>query len=149
MCHEQDRYILCLQPVQHIGKARLRLRVESFCRFIEQQQPRFCQHDLCKREKLLLNLRQEVPHSVAVTCDDIDYSGDHATVTATIIVEREGQKGIVIGHGGKMIKKVGTEARRDIERLFDCSCYLDLQVRVKPEWRRDQNEIRRLGYEAE
>lgn len=101
------------------------------------------------REKLLNNLRQEVPHSVGVICDDIDWSKDHASISATIIVEREGQKGIVIGHGGKMIKKVGTEARRDIERLFDCSCYLDLQVRVKPEWRRDQNEIRRLGYEAE
>ena len=102
------------------------------------------------REKLLNNLRQEVPHSVGVVCDDIEWAKDgHASISATIIVEREGQKGIVIGHGGKMIKKVGIEARRDIERLFDCKCYLDLQVRVRPDWRRDQNEIRRMGLEAE
>ena len=101
------------------------------------------------REKLLLNLRQEVPHSVAVTCDDIDYSGDHATVTATIIVEREGQKGIVVGAGGSMIKRVGIEARKDIERWLGCRVYLDLNVRVAPLWRRDANEIRRLGYSSE
>lgn len=102
------------------------------------------------REKLLNNLRQEVPHSVGVVCDEIEWAKDgHASISATIIVEREGQKGIVIGHGGKMIKKVGIEARRDIERLFDCKCYLDLQVRVRPDWRRDQNEIRRMGLEAE
>ena len=102
------------------------------------------------REKVLNNLRQEVPHSVGVICEDIEWAKDgHASISATVIVEREGQKGIVIGRGGKMIKKIGTEARKDIERLFDCKCFLDLEVRVRPDWRRDQNEIRRLGYEAE
>ena len=102
------------------------------------------------REKLLLNLRQEVPHSVAVVCEDIEWAKDgHASITATILVEREGQKGIVVGKGGSMIKKVGTEARHDLERLFGCKVYLDLSVRVQREWRRDQNEIRRLGYTSE
>ena len=102
------------------------------------------------REKLLLNLRQEVPHSVAVVCEDIEWAKDgHASITATILVEREGQKGIVVGKGGSMIKKVGTEARRDLERIFGCKVYLDLAVRVQREWRRDQNEIRRLGYSSE
>ena len=102
------------------------------------------------REKLLLNLRQEVPHSVAVVCDDIEWAKDgHASITATILVEREGQKGIVVGSHGSMVKKVGTEARRDLERLFGCKVYLDLSVRVQREWRRDQNEIRRLGYSSE
>ena len=101
------------------------------------------------REKLLLNLRQEVPHSVAVICDDIEFSGNHATITATIIVEREGQKGIVVGAGGSMIKRVGIEARKDLERMFGCKVYLDLNVRVAPLWRRDANEIRRLGYSSE
>ena len=72
-----------------------------------------------------------------------------ASVTATVLVEREGQKGIVVGKGGSMIKLVGTEARRDIERLLGCKVYLDLSVRVQPQWRRDANEIRRLGYSAE
>lgn len=102
------------------------------------------------REKVLLNLRQEVPHSVGVICDDIDWAKDgHASIRATIIVERESQKGIVIGRGGSMVKRIGTEARKDIERLFDARVYLDIQVRVQPQWRRDQNEIRRLGYDYE
>ena len=102
------------------------------------------------REKVLNNLRQEVPHSVGVICDDIDWRKDGlASSRATIIVEREGQKGIVIGKGGQMIKRIGTQARRDVERLFDTKVFLDLQVRVQPQWRRDQNEIRRLGYDYE
>ncbi|WP_097677373.1 GTPase Era [Olsenella urininfantis] len=102
------------------------------------------------REKVLLNLRQEVPHSVGVICDDVEWAKDgHASISATIVVEREGQKGIVIGHKGAMIKKIGMEARRDVERLLDAPCFLDLQVRVRPLWRRDQNEIRRMGLEAE
>lgn len=102
------------------------------------------------REKAFRNLRQEIPHSLAVTCDDIEWKDDeHASITATILVERESQKGIVIGVGGRMIKKIGTEARRDIERLFDAKVYLDLSVRVQPAWRRDKNEIARLGLEAE
>lgn len=102
------------------------------------------------REKVLLNMRQEVPHSVAVTCDQIEWMKDgHASVSATILVEREGQKAMVIGKGGRMVKRIGSEARRDVEKLLGAPCYLDLQVRVQPQWRRDANEIRRLGYEAD
>lgn len=102
------------------------------------------------REKLFLNLRQELPHSVGVLCDGIERAGDgHASVSATILVEREGQKGIVVGRGGAMVKRVGTEARRDIERLLGCKVYLELKVRVAPQWRRDEREIRRLGYSCE
>ena len=102
------------------------------------------------REKLFLHLRQELPHSVGVICEDIDFVGDdHATITATILVEREGQKGIVVGRGGQMIKQVGIEARRDIERLLNCKVFLDLTVRVSPAWRRDERQIRRLGYSVE
>ena len=102
------------------------------------------------REKLFLHLRQELPHSVGVICDDIDFTDDeHATIAATILVEREGQKGIVVGRGGQMIKQVGIEARRDIERLLGCKVFLDLTVRVCPAWRRDARQIRRLGYSVE
>ena len=101
------------------------------------------------REKAFLNLKQEIPHSVGVRCDSIEYGKDgHASIEATILVERDGQKGIVIGANGSMIKKIGTEARVDIERLLGTRVYLDLNVRVQPKWRRDKSEIRRLGYDA-
>ncbi len=101
------------------------------------------------REKAFLNLRQEIPHSVGVRCESIEYAKDgHASIEATILVEREGQKGIVIGTRGSMIKRIGSEARLDIERLLGCKVYLELSVRVQPQWRRDRNEIRRLGYDA-
>ena len=103
------------------------------------------------REKLFLNLRQELPHSVGVMCEDeIEIADDgHASISCTILVEREGQKGIVVGKGGSMIKKVGIEARRDIERLLGRKVYLDLKVRVEPQWRRNANIIQRLGYSVE
>ncbi len=103
------------------------------------------------REKVLYHMRQEIPHSVGVLCDDIAWSkGNHASVVATILVERESQKGMVIGKGGRMIKRIGTEARPDIERLLGAkSVFLDLSVRVQPQWRRDASVIRRLGYQAE
>ena len=80
----------------------------------------------------------------------IDWSDlTQVTISATILVEREGQKGIVVGQGGSMIKRVGVEARKDLEKLFGRKVYLDLQVRVQPLWRRDANEIKRLGYSTE
>lgn len=102
------------------------------------------------REKVLLELKQEVPHSVGVSCDEIRWAKNgHASISATIICEREGQKAIIIGRGGSMIKRIGSAARKDIERLLGVQAYLDLQVRVRPQWRRDANEIRRLGYDYE
>ena len=102
------------------------------------------------REKLFLHLRQELPHSVGVLCESLEYADDgHASIEATILVERSGQRGIVLGKGGQMIKRVGIEARRDIERLLGCKVFLDLTVRVAPAWRRDEQEIRRLGYSSE
>ena len=101
------------------------------------------------REKAYLLLRDELPHSVGVRCESIDYAKDgHASVSATILVERAGQKGIVVGKGGSMIKRIGTAARADVERLLGCKVYLDLNVRVQPKWRRDRSEIARLGYDA-
>ena len=102
----------------------------------------------CIREKLCLNLKQEVPHSVAVRCDSIEYEGDHAVIEATILVERDSQKGIVVGKGGSMVRTVGTQARKDLEWLLGVSIYLNLTVRVQPEWRRDIGEVRRLGLAA-
>ena len=84
-----------------------------------------------------------------MTCDSITYpKKGHASIECTILVERDNQKAIVIGKGGAMIKKIGSEARPEIEKLLGCSVYLDLSVRVQPKWRRDRNEIKRLGYDA-
>lgn len=101
------------------------------------------------REKVLLHTREEIPHAVGVLCDDLEFKRDLLRVHATIYVEREGQKGILVGKRGEMVKRIGTEARADIERIFGCRVYLALDVRVKAGWREDQGQIRRFGYSAE
>ncbi len=101
------------------------------------------------REKAFMLLRDEIPHSIGVRCDSIAYGKDgHASIDATILVERDGQKGIVVGKGGSMIKRIGMLARKDLERLLGCKVYLALNVRVQPKWRKDRAEITRLGYDA-
>lgn len=98
------------------------------------------------REKVLKNLRDEVPHATAVYMDDIDYESDPVHIKASIIVEKEGQKGIVIGAGGKRIKTIGTQARRDIETLFHKHVFLELFVKVKEGWRDDEKSLEAYGY---
>ena len=98
------------------------------------------------REKVLRNLRDEVPHATAVYMDDIDYESDPVHIKASIIVEKEGQKGIVIGAGGKRIKAIGTQARRDIETLFHKHVFLELFVKVKEGWRDDEKSLEAYGY---
>lgn len=101
------------------------------------------------REKVLLRTREEIPHSVGVICDMIERDGNLTRVCATIYVEREGQKGILIGKGGDMIKHIGSDARRDLERLFGTKVYLMLDVKVKRGWRNDEDQIKRFGYSAD
>jgi GTPase len=101
---------------------------------ITDQPERFLAAELV-REKVLLTTRQEVPHSVTVMVDRWEETPTITRIYATIRVEREGQKGIVIGTGGATLKKIGTQARIEMERLFGMKVYLDLHVRVQPEWR--------------
>lgn len=101
------------------------------------------------REKVLLRTREEVPHSVGVVCDHLQRTKRLARIHATVYVEREGQKGILIGKRGEMIKHIGTDARHDLERLFGTKVYLELDVRVRPGWRDDINAIRAMGYAFE
>lgn len=101
------------------------------------------------REKVLLRTREEVPHSVGVVCDSFERTKRLVRVHATIYVEREGQKGILIGKRGEMIKHIGTDARHDLEQLFGRKVFLELDVKVKAAWRDDINEIRRMGYAFE
>jgi GTP-binding protein Era len=101
---------------------------------ITDQPERFLAAELV-REKVLLATRQEVPHSVAVIVDKWEETERITRIYATIRVERDGQKAIVIGAKGAMLKKIGTLAREEMERLFGVKIYLDLHVRVQPGWR--------------
>lgn len=100
------------------------------------------------REKILFTVYDEVPHAIGVMVDEMSYNRrKHLTrIYATIYVERDSQKGILIGKGGETIKHIGTEARKDLETLLGTKVFLDLQVKVKKNWRRDLNLIRRFGY---
>ncbi len=97
------------------------------------------------REQVLARTRQEVPHSVEVQVEEIEDRGDLITVRALLWVETESQKGIVIGSGGRMIKAIGTAARRELERELGAKVHLDLSVRVRRSWRADDSLLDRLG----
>ncbi|MDH6365118.1 GTP-binding protein Era [Enterococcus sp. PF1-24] len=99
------------------------------------------------REKVLLLTRDEVPHSVAVVVDSMKRNeNDKVQIQATIIVERDSQKGIIIGKGGKMLKNIGTQARKDIENLLGDKVYLELWVKVQKDWRDKQIYLQDFGY---
>jgi len=102
--------------------------------YVTDQPERFLASELI-REKVLLETRQEVPHSVAVMVDKWEEEPRLTRIFATIRVEREGQKVIVIGAKGAMLKRIGTMARQEMERLFGVKIYLDLHVKVQPGWR--------------
>jgi GTPase len=97
------------------------------------------------REKVLNVLRDEVPHAVAVEIEEVERKENVTVIYATIHVERATQRMIVLGKGGKTIKQIGTEARRDVERLLGTRIYLDLKVKVSPGWRSDRKFLERLG----
>lgn len=100
------------------------------------------------REKILFTVYDEVPHAIGVVVDEMSYNRrKHLNrIYATVYVERDSQKGILIGKGGATIKQIGIEARKDLETLLGTKVFLDLQVKVKKNWRRDLNLIRRFGY---
>jgi GTP-binding protein Era len=99
------------------------------------------------REAALRNLRAEVPHGVAVRVDEYRERGEEgAYIEATIFVEKESHKAIVIGKGGAMLKRIGTDARRKIEEMSGRKLYLELRVKVLPGWRNREDALRRLGY---
>ena len=102
------------------------------------------------REKILQLTRDEVPHSVAVVIDSMKRKPDEKVqIQATIIIERDSQKGIIIGKGGSMLKKIGTQARKDIEKLLGDKVYLELWVKVQKDWRDKQVYLTDFGYRKE
>lgn len=100
------------------------------------------------REKVLKTLREEVPHSIAIFVNDIDYESKSLHIVASIIVEKDSQKGIVIGAQGKRIRDIGKRAREDIERLLGKHVYLELSVKVQQDWRNDDKSLEKFGYKA-
>lgn len=101
------------------------------------------------REQVLRHTYHEVPHSVAVVVEEFKEREEGVTyVAANIFVERESQKGIVIGQRGSMIRRIGSDARQAVERMVGGQVYLDLWVKVRKQWREDARELRRLGFEG-
>lgn len=99
------------------------------------------------REKILLLTRDEIPHSIAVEVEEFkERDNDDVYIRATIFVERDSQKGIVIGAKGSLLKKIGQQARADIEGLLGCKVFLDLWVKVKADWRNKDKALKQFGY---
>jgi GTPase len=109
------------------------------------QPERFLASELV-REQALQATREEVPHAIAVFVDRFDERADLIKIMATIYVEREGQKGILIGKGGESIKKIGTLARKQIESILGVHVFLELVVKVQPNWRRNRSIVRQLDW---
>ena len=105
------------------------------------------------REQVLLNTREEIPHSVAVKIEKMEYiknkGKDTTAILATIIVERKTQKGILIGKGGSMLKVIGQSARMNMKNLIEGSIYLELFVKVIPNWRKKESKLIEYGYEED
>ncbi len=99
------------------------------------------------RERILLNYRQEIPYSVEVMVESFKEEEDLIRIAARIFVMRDSQKGILIGHKGQALKKVGTEARKDLEAFFNKKVFLELFVKVKKDWRDKDRMLRSLGYQ--
>jgi GTPase len=98
------------------------------------------------REKILLNYEQEIPYSAQVGIDSFKDEEDILRIRAVIYVERDSQKGILIGKGGSSLKKVGTEARIDLEKFFGKKIFLETHVKVADDWRKQSNKLKHFGY---
>lgn len=101
------------------------------------------------REKILLNYDKEIPYSVEVVVEQFKEEEKLIRINAVIYVERDSQKGIIIGRGGKSLKKVGSEARKDLEAFFDKKIFLELFVKVEKDWRNKESKLKTFGYQLE
>ena len=101
------------------------------------------------REKVLLNTQDEIPHSVAIKVDKYQESDEIDRIYATIYCEQKSQKGILIGKGGTLLKKIGTEARLELENIVEKKVFLGLEVKVEKDWRKKDNILKNFGYKSE
>jgi len=98
------------------------------------------------REKVISSTKQEIPYAVAIIVESLEMKGEMMVIESVIFVEKESQKGIIIGKGGKMLKKIGKDARQEIERFFGNRVYLNLWVKVRKDWRKDDKSLKEFGY---
>ncbi len=98
------------------------------------------------REKILLHYKKEIPYSVEVETEEFIEDEDIIRIRSVIMVERESQKGIIIGHKGAALKKVGTEARKDLEHFFGKKIHIELYVKINKNWRNNERQLKRFGY---
>jgi GTP-binding protein Era len=98
------------------------------------------------REKIFIHYKKEIPYSCEVEVTEFKNRGERTDIRAEIYVERESQKGIIIGHKGAGIKRIGTEARKEMEAFLDCKIFLDLHIKVNKDWRSKSNQLKRFGY---
>jgi GTP-binding protein Era len=98
------------------------------------------------REKILLHYKKEIPYAVEIETEEFFEEPNIIKIRSVIMVERETQKGIIIGHKGSALKRVGVEARKDLEVFFDKKIHLELYVKVNKNWRSNQNQLKRFGY---
>lgn len=98
------------------------------------------------REKILMHYKKEIPYAVEIETEEFIEEANIIKIRSIIMVERETQKGIIIGHKGSALKRVGMEARKDLEKFFDKKIFLELYVKVNKNWRNDNRQLRRFGY---
>jgi GTP-binding protein Era len=99
------------------------------------------------REKILMHYKKEIPYSVEIETEEFYEDDKIIKIRSIIMVERDSQKGIIIGHKGLSLKRVGTEARKDLEKFFEKKIFLELYVKVNKDWRNNKNQLRRFGYQ--
>ncbi|MGL5923439.1 GTPase Era [Chroococcidiopsis sp.] len=134
----QQAIVECLEPGPYYYPPDL----------VTDQPERFIMGELI-REQILLLTRDEVPHSVAITVDKVEEAPNITRVFATIHIERDSQKGILIGKGGAMLKAIGSAAREQIQKLIAGKVYLELFVKVQPKWRQSRLRLSEFGYKVE
>lgn len=144
-------------PISATEKFNLDLVLQTIIELLPLNPPFFSKDDLTDkplrffvseiiREKLLINYKKEIPYSCEVVVDAFKEEKDINKIYCTIFVERESQKAIIIGHQGSMLKKIGTQARKDIEDFTQKRCYLDIRVKVLKDWRNSDLILKRFGY---
>ena len=133
--------LLIEKLLEHLPQGEARFPVDEYT----DQPERFLASEII-REKVLHHTREEVPHAVAVLLDNWDEKGKLIRIRATIYVERDGQKGIIIGKGGAMLKEIGTQARKELEVIFGVKIFLELFVKAQANWRETPALVRQLDW---
>lgn len=144
-------------PVSALEKFNLENVISKIVELLPESEPYFSKETLTDkplrffaseiiRERILVNYQKEIPYSVEVTIDEYEEGAKLDRIRAVINVARESQKGIIIGHKGSMLKRVGTEARKEMEQFTGKKIYLELYVKVNEDWRNNEKALKRFGY---